>query len=324
MTDQEQPEITPEAAANPGDKLRRERERRGLSLAQVAGELHMDSAVAASLEAGEFETLGAPIFVRGHLRNYARLLGLDADAVVAEYEQLADPATPGLVTPKPAGDVMTGTGRGYRWVAIVGWLILVVLIALLGLWVYHGGFGKLLSVTRNADSQQSVSQALPAQMPAKSDPQNEPSGNVAASADKASVAVPTQAQTVIGGAPGEQPAADKGGTAPGSQAADTTPSADAQNQTPAEKSEPVPVDNRVTLELSLAQKSWVEVYDADNQPLLYDLLPAGASKTFKAAPPVRMFFGNASGVSLNVNGKAFDVASHERDDHTARFTIKKP
>lgn len=329
MTDQEQPETTAESKANPGDQLRRERERRGLSLAQVAGELHMDAAVAASLEAGEFDTLGAPIFVRGHLRNYARLLGLDADAVVAEYERLADPTTPDLVRRKPAGDVMTGTGSSYRWVSIVGWLVLLALVVLLGLWAYHGGFGKLLSVANHTESGQQVSQALPAQTPSATPAEQAGDSEQASGTDtrnNGSVAVPTQDQAVVDGAPGQQAT----GEAPGQNAvADKTgapqsagASADTAGQQPAKPAPPP--DNRLTLELSLNQKSWVEVYDADNEPLLYDLLPAGSSKTFKASPPVRLFFGNASGVSLSVNGKNYDVAAHERDDHTARFTIKQP
>src|SRR5690606_11759211 len=81
--------LSASAGDNPGKLLRLERERRGLTIAQVAGELHMDSGVTRALEAGDFASLGAPIFVKGHLRNYAKLLGMDGEKIVHAYEASA-------------------------------------------------------------------------------------------------------------------------------------------------------------------------------------------------------------------------------------------
>lgn len=58
-----------------GARLRAGRERSGLTLLQVAEKLHVDSKVIEALEAERFETLGAPVFARGHLRRYAELIG---------------------------------------------------------------------------------------------------------------------------------------------------------------------------------------------------------------------------------------------------------
>jgi cytoskeleton protein RodZ len=64
------------AEAGCGQRLRKAREAAGLSVADVATRLKMPSRVVESLEAEDWDRLGAPVFVRGQLRSYARLLGL--------------------------------------------------------------------------------------------------------------------------------------------------------------------------------------------------------------------------------------------------------
>jgi cytoskeleton protein RodZ len=57
-----------------GERLRSARKARALTLEQAAETLHLDESVILALEEERFEALGAPVFVRGHLRAYARLL----------------------------------------------------------------------------------------------------------------------------------------------------------------------------------------------------------------------------------------------------------
>jgi cytoskeleton protein RodZ len=82
----------PEMPLSLGDRLRSGRRARALSLEQAAQALHLEESLLAALEEERFAVVGAPVFVRGHLRNYARLLGLDEDAVLAAYRS-ADPSS---------------------------------------------------------------------------------------------------------------------------------------------------------------------------------------------------------------------------------------
>jgi cytoskeleton protein RodZ len=66
-----------------GVRLRRAREGAGLSLVDVAGRLKMPVSVVKSLEEEDWGRLGAPVFVRGQLRSYSRLLGLTTAPMVA-------------------------------------------------------------------------------------------------------------------------------------------------------------------------------------------------------------------------------------------------
>lgn len=75
-----------------GERLRSARRARALSLEQVSQMLRLEESVLEALESERFASLGAPVFVRGHLRAYARVLGLPEEAVLEAYRQ-ADPAS---------------------------------------------------------------------------------------------------------------------------------------------------------------------------------------------------------------------------------------
>ncbi|WP_119718242.1 RodZ domain-containing protein [Cognatilysobacter tabacisoli] len=67
-----------------GARLREAREAAGLSIESVAAQLKMPARVVRSLESDDWSTLGAPVFVRGQVRSYARLLGVDVDPLLEQ------------------------------------------------------------------------------------------------------------------------------------------------------------------------------------------------------------------------------------------------
>ena len=78
-----------------GAWLRSERETRGISLEDVARVTKIQIRALERLEDAAFDELPADVFVRGFIRNYARVVGLDADKVLARYDDCG-------VTPGPA------------------------------------------------------------------------------------------------------------------------------------------------------------------------------------------------------------------------------
>ncbi|MFQ5936074.1 MAG: helix-turn-helix domain-containing protein, partial [Acidiferrobacterales bacterium] len=76
---------TPPVAAGPGKRLYEARVRARLSPEQVAEMLHLSTWQITALEKDDFESLPGPTYVRGYLRNYAQLLGLPADEIIASY-----------------------------------------------------------------------------------------------------------------------------------------------------------------------------------------------------------------------------------------------
>lgn len=69
-----------------GSALRQARERAELSLQEVGGQLKMPVRVVQALEDENWQALGAPVFVRGQLRSYARLLKVDIEPYLERAE----------------------------------------------------------------------------------------------------------------------------------------------------------------------------------------------------------------------------------------------
>lgn len=132
------PESDDEAGRTlPGEWLREKRESLGWPLEQVGQELRILPSVLRALEENRFEVLEAPIFVRGHLRNYARLLGLSPEEVLEAYEASRPSETdPSLKVSGASGPAMES--RTPAWVVPFAWLVLLTMLVLGGLYWYVG------------------------------------------------------------------------------------------------------------------------------------------------------------------------------------------
>ncbi|MBN2140088.1 MAG: helix-turn-helix domain-containing protein [Desulfovibrionaceae bacterium] len=70
-----------------GVLLKRERERLGLSIKQVTDETKISRRIVTALEEGDREHLPHPVYVKGFVKNYARLLGLDPEQMAKVVER---------------------------------------------------------------------------------------------------------------------------------------------------------------------------------------------------------------------------------------------
>ena len=68
-----------------GERFRAAREARGLTLSDVAEQIRIRSVYLAAIEDENWTAIGAPVYVRGFLRTYARFLGLDPEESVAAF-----------------------------------------------------------------------------------------------------------------------------------------------------------------------------------------------------------------------------------------------
>src|SRR5260370_6384297 len=90
-----------------GERLRREREMRGITLDEISESTKISRRHLESLEREDFDSLPGGIFNKGFVRSYARFLGLDEDQAGADYsaannEQPSPPDQfPLEVHPKP-------------------------------------------------------------------------------------------------------------------------------------------------------------------------------------------------------------------------------
>ena len=114
-----------------GARLRAARERAGLSSLQAAAKLHLEPRMIEALEAEEFAVLGAPVYVRGHLRRYAELLDAPANELLDAYgAQVAASAQPDVAQLRATEPV-----RAPRQLAgpVIGVIVAATVIA--GIWL---------------------------------------------------------------------------------------------------------------------------------------------------------------------------------------------
>lgn len=104
------------AAPAPGRRLAEARAAQSLTQSDVARQLKLSVWQVEALESGRYQQLPGAIFVRGFIRNYARLVKLDPDALV---QSLGDsvPAPSPRPEPSPSRDIPFPATGGRRWVA---------------------------------------------------------------------------------------------------------------------------------------------------------------------------------------------------------------
>lgn len=133
-----------------GQQLRTAREARELTIEDVEQSLRIRARFLEAFEAGAYEDLPGAVQARGFLRNYARFLKLDEDAILTEYDaiQVALPQAqrtpdvprvvtvpPPTITTPPVPDVGTGAvgvqaERRRRTIVVLGTVLgLIVMLA---------------------------------------------------------------------------------------------------------------------------------------------------------------------------------------------------
>ncbi|MBD5633792.1 MAG: helix-turn-helix domain-containing protein [Candidatus Eremiobacteraeota bacterium] len=150
-----------------GDEFRAAREARHLSLSDVSEQIHIRSIYLQSIEADEWSTLPAPVYVRGFLRTYARFLGLDPEAAVERLNvELGDagarPHEPVAVKPVRTRSAARSSPSPWFWIAAA---VAVILLGLVGYKTYEyqqSGGGAQTAV---ADASPSADPAAPSAAP---------------------------------------------------------------------------------------------------------------------------------------------------------------
>jgi cytoskeleton protein RodZ len=306
------PEHQPQVPASAGAQLRAYRESAQLTVDDVAHHLKLARRQVLAIENDEFDALPGPTFVRGFIRNYARLLrvdpaplleagGLTGASPSASIEHIAP--TMGEL---PAEDASSGSWS--RWLIPTG----LVLVLAAGIAYYEFGDGA-----RKFRKEQ-VEANAPVPAPANTDQPLVRPDAPAIDAAQPVTPPPSPGTASASAAPpvaGTSPAASPSPTAtpaPASVPAVTTPpTQDAQTPAPA---------GADRVELAFTGKSWVEVRDAKGNLLLSRTLDASQPQSLTGNPPFTLTIGNARAVKLSYNGAAIDLAPYTQRE-IARLTL---
>lgn len=308
-----------ELTESPGRRLRVIRQARGLGVDQIAAEMRLRTSTIESLERDDYDGLPSPVFVIGYIRNYARILGVDPDPLLAAYDQ----AMPGRDTHRPriANAQQRQVGSGHLLVRIVSAVILLVLIALAALWWQSQNGGDEADLA----DQEATASITTSQ---ETDLAPEPTGALAPR-EFATDATPTAlgAPDLPGGAqelmqapdapaaaqdlaPRASPATDEG--------AETRASTEEGTETAGASDEPDTTGAEILLEFT--GPCWVDVRDSERKFKLFGEMSKGDRHVLGGKPPYSVILGNAAAVKITVDGTAFDLNSIAQGN-VARFTL---
>jgi cytoskeleton protein RodZ len=286
------------ASAGAGARLRAAREAAGLSLDQVAQQLKLAPRQVKALEDESFGELPGRTFSRGFVRNYARLLHLDAQDLLAHLPDVAQaPAlesptlhsTGAMIAELPSTSApKAGLGR---------WLIPLILIGCIVAaaayeW-YRGG------LSNNAEPARTVSDATDHRAPATTSPAVALPNPLASSSQTAA-----SQTTVSQSAPPAASMRDSVATPAGGS---TFPTSAAPGD--------------AVLLLTYQGPSWTEIRDRSGQLVVSRLVAAGSVEPVKGAPPFDIVLGNAHVVTLVYRGTSVDLSPYTRQN-VARLTLQ--
>lgn len=291
---QQPDDASAEAPAALGSWLREAREAAGLGIESVAAALHLDPELVAALEAEAFESLGAPVFTKGHIRALASQLELDPAEAIRRYEATAGES--GVRPPDLVVQYQRPIRRNRLGPALVVALIALLTIALVAVFLlWPKGKGERrepavdVGTAGAAPPPTSVAQpvgpvpAVPASLPASTADDSGFAGRLAEARARTDAANDTGAPV----APTERPAAAVAG-----------------------------------LMLSFTGECWFEVRDANGRRLATGTGAPGETRTLDGARPLAVTLGVADAVSMTLDGAPVDIPDGSRRGRSARLTLQ--
>lgn len=270
--------------ASLGAKLRAAREELGMDIDEVCRQLCLSPRQVMALEADEFDALPSPTFARGFIRNYARLLHLDAEQLLTLYRgKIPEKAQNGSISLHSEG-IPIQVGSRTAWLPYL--IASIVLILAAGAWWFYMDWRDRQPAQQPSSETKNAPVATPMPLPQSSPSQTSEPPPMGVGKQPSELVQPPAVQTPTESAP--VPAA-------------------------------APAGSRILLKFS--QSSWVRVQDADGKDLINKTNPADSEETIEGKPPFKLTIGNATGAQLIYNNQPVDLAPHIKGN-VARLTLE--
>jgi cytoskeleton protein RodZ len=263
-----------------GISLKRERELRGVSLAEISRATKISVRLLEAIEKDRFDILPEGVFRKSFIKSYAKYLGMNEEQILHEYDLQVQPSTALQADPEKPSVSFRDSAGSKRPLLFTLAVFLVLLAVGCGVWYF----------TRDSGTEDTAPPA-PESTVGGQGRAAQPDSEAALPAESTATPVPAQA------------------TSGQSASLSTDPSALKVLGELAKKPESVPAagpEGAAPLELTVEANSlsWVSV-SAGESSLFAGLMNASDSKKFSLEAPLKVTLGNAGGVRLQVNGQVF-------------------
>lgn len=249
---------------NLGEYLKKEREKKGITLEDASKVTRVRKAYLQSIEEGNFD-LQSPVFIRGFLKSYADYLGLNSNEIIEKYNETLTEKKEGQPAAKNGFELEDVESRKRYLLPLALSLALVILIF-------------ILTTIKKPDTTPTEVQKAE---------------EVNVSQQKPVMANTTTPGTPLGGITLQ-------GT---STTSPTVPTSPVPKETTVQAA-PTPdkKEKRNSLVASAREITWLQITIDDNDPV-EALLQAGETASWSADSKISILVGNAGGVDLTFNGK---------------------
>lgn len=304
-----------------GERLYVERERQGLTIAEIAKAIHLSQDIIDAIERSDVERLPQPTFVQGYLRAYAKHLGLAEDRILEDFSKAVPHALEAELHPRSTIPDEASSGSPFVKSVSVLLVILMLMAAIYGVYNYYSEM-----VDSRHDAEESPGLLLPEiddlidELDIRPEiyDQEPVEPLTSASEDNSQVITAEELpqddipEEILPESPAEPQVIDE-------VPAETV----ATNNTKQEilvKTQPIAPGNDV-VELIAGEDTWTEVVDANDVGLLYDLVGQNDTVVLRGTAPFDIFLGNAPAVEVRVNGIKIDMTKFVRSNKIAHFKV---
>ena len=346
MAEQQNNTETRPSGIGPGERLQAARIQKGLSLEDVAGRMHLSPSILEAIEENNFEEITAPIFVKGYLRAYARIVALDEDDMIQQYVDYYSEEDPPITSTSNTIPELSVADVRIKWTT---YLVVLVLAALLSAWWWNKSQNEEspISLDTQAPGLESIeaaeSDVVNTEIEAASEISVATDESTPAAQESAAAEAPAQSEAVeteaVANEAVESEPLEPEPLEPEPLAPEPVETAAMQQQTePAasvaaatEALQPVPGSRDQPnlnapigsdrLNIVVNADTWADIKDSSGYQLVYDLLRADQAVELTGAAPFSVFLGNGHGVEILFNDEEINFSSRIRDDNTARLRI---
>lgn len=327
-------EVTQPVSSNPGESLRQARELKGWSVAEVAAQLNLTPQRLTQLEDGAFDKLPGTTFARGYIRAYAKLLELDQNRLVMEFDQFTGTDATGSSV-HALGRIEEPVRYSQSILRLVSFLLLLALIGGGFFWWQDQGRPVASLADLGLEHVEVEGADGTTQVHSLAEPEDQAVADVQGREPSSPLLLPVESgQAPEDADAAEQPAAEvapESAAAPIAEAADAAPAAVAVEPVaaqapapaatvPAPSPAPAVAAGQGVVNVQFTADCWTQVTDADGKVLLSALKRSGERIELTGKAPIKLHLGFARGAQVTYNGESVDVTPHISGE-TARLTL---
>ncbi|ALU43044.1 RodZ domain-containing protein [Pseudoalteromonas rubra] len=303
-----------------GQTLAKARHDRGVSYEEITTRLKLSETQINKLEQDDYQNLGPETFVRGYIKSYCHLLGLDAQETLKLYQSPVVPEQKGKMKSFSRRTEKEAHDNRLMWFS---YAVLILVVGSSAIWFWQ-----------NSSSQSEITPGdardIPQANVVSGDGQNDEQNTLQAVADEPETVTPEyQPESTI---EPENPALDmtpEPASEPSEEAAQPAPEASAITQNnavaevqaaPAAERNPQPELDQNTIVMVFKEDSWVEIFDAGQERVAFGVKKAGYTMTVSGQAPFSVVLGKHLAVSITLDGAAVDISGLPRN-RLAKFNL---